>query len=219
MALAARIVMADHMRQPELREDGAVVRDARRCHPERGRRRAPARRPVSLADAHGTAARRARPGGRACPRSRASPPARAWCPWRACRARAERAAAHRSCRTHRSNCAGPPSRRCRPPCGTSTRGAGRELVGDGAQVHHRLNRVDQFGEARVCDDPAVDLSIPAGSPATPPIGWSTTKPVRLVRKSVTASPSARKSMLAGGRADDHRGIAELLPARRCVTAS
>jgi hypothetical protein len=39
------------------------------------------------------------------------------------------------------------------------------------------------------------VAILAGAPATPSIGWSTTKPVRAVRKSVTASPLAVKSSL------------------------
>ena len=114
---------------------------------DRGRGRARGRRPALRRRARGSPRRRARRRRRAGRRS-ASRIDRARRPWRACRARAGRAGARRSCRRRRSSCAGPPSRTCRLPSGIR-RGARRELVADRAQVHHRLHGIDQVGKSRV----------------------------------------------------------------------
>ena len=159
---AARVVVADEVIGAELARNergdagdhGAVVRD-------RGRGRAPGpclRRPAPTSTRTGS-----RPA--VAGTSPVTVSVTAWSTRlrrpRACRATAGRAGGRRSCRRRRSSCAGPPSRRRRPPCGRSTRNAPAPTAWVScAQVHHRLHRIDDRGEAAL-DGAAVDVD---GSP-------------------------------------------------------
>ena len=76
----------------------------------------------------------------------------------------------------------------------TTRKPGRDPVSQGADIHDRLLGVDHCREDRV--DHATPTSVTStGAPLTPATGCSTTKPVRLVRKSVSGVPSASKLRL------------------------
>ena len=80
-------------------------------------RRHPGDRPVVEADGDGRAAACRRRLGRNAGDGERDLLAQLLALGDRCRARAAPAGGHRSCRRRPSSCAGPPSRRCRPPCG------------------------------------------------------------------------------------------------------